>query len=105
MSLKQGRDVRGTSASEDMWMDMEFFNDPSYAKEKQKRCEIMLPYQINRELLEGSRAKIMHDMPIHHGYEIAEDMVENEKSIIYDQAENRLEAQKAIMLHLHHELK
>ena len=42
----------------------------------------------------------MHDMPIHPGYEIAEDMIEHEKSIIYDQAENRLDAQKAIMLRL-----
>ena len=36
---------------------------------------------------------------------MAEDMVECEQSIIYDQAENRLDAQKAIMLHLLHELK
>ena len=41
---------------------------------------------------------IMHDMPIHHGYEIAEDLVESPNSIIYDQAENRLDAQKAILL-------
>ena len=60
----------------------------------------MLPYQINAELLANSRAKIMHDMPIHPGYEISEDMVEADRSIIYDQAENRLEAQKAIILHL-----
>lgn len=84
----------------DTWLDMEYFNDPGYAEEKEKRCEIMMPYQVNRELLEGSRAKIMHDMPIHPDYEIAEDMIEHERSIIYDQAENRLDAQKAIMLHL-----
>ena len=89
----------------DTWLDMEFFNDPSYAEAKEKRCETMLPYQINRELMRGSSAKIMHDMPIHPGYEMAEDMVECESSIIYDQAENRLDAQKAIMLHLLHELK
>lgn len=89
----------------DTWLDMEYFNDPDYAEEKRRRCEIMLPYQINRGLLEGCRAKIMHDMPIHPGYEIAEDMIEHENSIIYDQAENRLDAQKAVMLHLLHELK
>ena len=48
----------------------------------------------------GSEARIMHDMPIHPGFEITEEMVECEQSIIYDQAENRLDAQKAIMLHL-----
>ncbi len=89
----------------DTWLDMEFFNDPAFAEEKKKRCDTMLPYQINAELMKGSKAKIMHDMPIHDGYEIADEMVESENSIIYDQAENRLEAQKAVILHLLHELK
>ena len=89
----------------DTWLDMEYFNDPGYEQVKNERCELMLPYQINAKLMQGSRAKIMHDMPIHPGYEMAEDMVECEQSIIYDQAENRLDAQKAIMLHLLQELK
>jgi ornithine carbamoyltransferase len=89
----------------DTWLDMEYFNDPGYASERDKRCEIMMPYQVNRELLEGCHAKIMHDMPIHPDYEIAEDMIEDESSIIYDQAENRLDAQKAIMLHVHRHMK
>ena len=84
----------------DTWLDMEFFNDPKYAEEKQQRCQTMLPYQVNAKLLEGSNALVMHDMPIHPGYEISEDIVESDRSIIYDQAENRLEAQKAIILHL-----
>jgi len=88
----------------DTWLDMEYFNDPSYQTEKDRRSELMLPYQINSTLMAESRAKIMHDMPIHPGYEIAEDMVESGQSIIYDQAENRLDAQKAIMLHLLHGL-
>jgi len=86
----------------DTWLNMEYYNDPSYEHKKKERCELMLPYQINAELMKNSRAKIMHDMPIHPGYEIAEDMVECGQSIIYDQAENRLDAQKAIMLHLRH---
>ena len=84
----------------DTWLDMELFNDPAYQTEKLKRSQIMMPYQINSSMLAGSKAKIMHDMPIHPGFEIAEDMVEHEQSIIYDQAENRLDAQKAIMLRL-----
>ena len=88
----------------DTWLDMEYFNDPCYASERDKRTEIMMPYQVNRELLEGCHAKIMHDMPIHPDYEIAEDMIEDESSIIYDQAENRLDAQKAIMLHVHRQM-
>ena len=84
----------------DTWLDMEYFNDPEYEQEKQRRCDLMLPYQVNAELMAGSEARIMHDMPIHPGFEITEEMVECEQSIIYDQAENRLDAQKAIMLHL-----
>ena len=83
---------------------MEYFNDPTYQKELDRRSELMIPYQINSTLMAGSPAKIMHDMPIHPGYEITEEMVECKESIIYDQAENRLDAQKAIMLHLLHGL-
>jgi len=88
----------------DTWLDMEFFNDPNYQEEKQRRIETMLPYQINNELLAGSRAKIMHDMPIHPGYEIAEDVIEDPRSLIYDQAENRINVQKAVMLYLLNEI-
>lgn len=84
----------------DTWLDMEFFNDPAFEDEKNRRIELMMPYQINEALLAGTSARVMHDMPIHAGYEIAADMVESERSIIYDQAENRLDAQKAIILQL-----
>ena len=89
----------------DTWLDMEYFNDPGYEQIKKERSDLMLPYQINETLMRGSHAKIMHDMPIHPGFEMAENMVESDQSIIYDQAENRLDAQKAIMLHLLQELK
>ena len=54
----------------DTWIDMEFFTDPKFAAEKEKRIKLMMPYQINAQLLKGSDAYIMHDMPIHRGYEI-----------------------------------
>ena len=85
----------------DTWLDMEFFADESYAEVKKKREGLMLPYQLNHELLKNSKAKVMHDMPIHPGYEISEALVDDEsRSIIYNQAENRLDAQKAILLTL-----
>ena len=84
----------------DTWIDMEYFNDPAFAEEKERRYALMLPYQLNAELLAGSGARVMHDMPMHLGYEITEDLAESERSIIYDQAENRLDAQKAILLKL-----
>lgn len=84
----------------DTWVDMEFFTDPKYEKEKEKRIKLMMPYQINADLLKFTEAFVMHDMPIHRGYEITGDAVENVKSIIYQQAENRLYAAKAILLKL-----
>ena len=82
----------------DTWIDMEFFTDPKFAEEKEKRIKLMLPYQIDAELLKGSNSYIMHDMPIHRGYEITAEAIENPKAIIYEQAENRLYSAKAILL-------
>lgn len=84
----------------DTWIDMEFFTDPKFAEEKEKRLKLMMPYQINKALLKGSNAYIMHDMPIHRGYEISADAIENPKAVIYEQAENRLYSAKAILLKL-----
>jgi ornithine carbamoyltransferase len=84
----------------DTWIDMEFFTDPKFAEEKEKRLKQMMPYQINNALLKGRNAYIMHDMPIHRGYEISVDAIENPKSVIYEQAENRLYSAKAILLRL-----
>ena len=84
----------------DTWIDMEFFTDAAFAKEKDKRIKQMMPYQINKELLKESNAYIMHDMPIHRGYEISPEAIENPKAIIYEQAENRLYSAKAILLKL-----
>jgi ornithine carbamoyltransferase len=84
----------------DTWIDMEFFADPKFAKEKERRIKLMIPYQINEELVKGSSAQIMHDMPIHRGFEISGDMVEDARSVIYEQSENRLYSAKAILLKL-----
>jgi len=84
----------------DTWVDMEFFNNPKFAAEKENRIRLMMPYQVNKELLKGSNALIMHDMPIHRGYEISDDIIESPNSIIYEQSENRLYAAKAILLKL-----
>ncbi len=84
----------------DTWIDMEFFLDPKFAAEKEKRIKLMMPYQINKELIKGSNAYIMHDMPIHRKYEISADVIENPRSVIYEQSENRLYSAKAILLKL-----
>ena len=84
----------------DTWVDMEFFTDPKFKEEKEKRVNLMMPYQINEELMKSSKAYIMHDMPIHRGYEINADIINSPKSVIYQQSENRLHTAKAVLLKL-----
>ncbi len=84
----------------DTWVDMEFFDDESFLREKQRLTQQMLPFQLNEDNLAGSDAYILHDMPIHPGFEIDEALVDSSRSLIYQQAENRLYAQQALMLHL-----
>ncbi len=86
----------------DTWINMEFINDPKFSGEKERRIKAFMPYQLNKALLDryGSKAKIMHCMPCHVGYEISRDAIDHKDSLIFDQAENRMHAQKAIMLWL-----
>ncbi|MEA2089751.1 MAG: ornithine carbamoyltransferase [Thermoproteota archaeon] len=84
----------------DTWVDMQFFLDPKYKEEKERRVKLMMPYQVNLELLKDSNALIMHDMPMHRGYEISEEAINSPNSIIYEQSENRLYSAKAILLTL-----
>ena len=84
----------------DTWVDMEFFTDPKFAAEKEKRVKMMMPYQVNMELLKDSDAYVMHDMPIHRGYEMTADAIESPRSVIYEQSENRLYSAKTILLKL-----
>lgn len=84
----------------DTWIDMEHFHEIEYQEEKQRRIQTMMPFQVCKTNLSGHTPYIMHDMPIHPGYEIEEALIESDTSVIYQQAENRMHAQKALMLHL-----
>ena len=79
---------------------MEFFTDPKFAREKERRVQTFQPYQLSRELLAGLDLKILHCLPAHHGYEIEGDLLHDERSLIFTQAENRLHSQKAVLLKL-----
>ncbi len=81
----------------DTWLDMEFFNDPAYQDRKKELMNKMMPYQLNDEFLEGSKAIVLHDMPMHVGYEISESVEMKNLDHILDQAENRRHAEKAVM--------
>ncbi|MFH0884988.1 MAG: ornithine carbamoyltransferase [Candidatus Micrarchaeota archaeon] len=86
----------------DTWVNMEYFNDPKFASEKARREKVFMPYQLNRSLLEmaGPEAFSMHDMPAHIGYEIDEYALRGPRSLAFEQAENRMWAQMALLITL-----
>jgi ornithine carbamoyltransferase len=55
---------------------------------------------LSEDLLGGTDAKVMHCLPAHRGEEITGDVLESERSLVWDQAENRLHAQKGLLVEL-----
>ncbi|MBI2092034.1 MAG: ornithine carbamoyltransferase [Deltaproteobacteria bacterium] len=85
----------------DAWIDMELYLDPKFKDEKERRLKTFMPYQLGKGLLDlNKKALIMHDLPAHRGFEIDDYAMNAGKSVIFDQAENRLHAQKAILVKL-----
>lgn len=80
----------------DVWTSM------GQEAERTKRQEAFARYQINASLLGFARsgALVMHCLPAHRGEEITDDVLDGPQSVVLDQAENRLHAQKAIILSL-----
>jgi ornithine carbamoyltransferase len=67
--------------------------------EAEARRRIFAGYQVDSELLSLARedAILMHPLPAHHGEEVAEGILDTLKSAVFDQAENRLHLQKALL--------
>jgi ornithine carbamoyltransferase len=70
--------------------------------EADTRAPVFRPYQLNTALLSHARegAVAMHCLPAHRGQEITDDVLDGPASVAYDQAENRLHVQKALLLRL-----
>jgi ornithine carbamoyltransferase len=68
--------------------------------DKAKRADIFPPYQVNTELMAKAKqyALFMHCLPAHRGEEVTDEVIDSVQSVVFDQAENRLYVQKAIML-------
>jgi len=71
-------------------------------KEAEQRIKDLRPYQVNSELirLANENAIFMHCLPAYRGFEVTAEIIDGPKSIVWDQAENRLHIQKAILLTL-----
>ncbi len=70
--------------------------------EKAERVKVFGPYQINKEMFElaKSDAIFMHCLPAYRGYEVTDEVIDSPRSVIFDEAENRLHAQKAVLVKL-----
>ena len=77
----------------DAWVSM------GQEKETDERAQIFPPYQVNAELMAEAapHAVFMHCLPAHRGLEVTDEVMDSEQSLIFEQAENRLHVQKAIL--------
>ncbi len=80
----------------DTWVSM------GQEAETARRIEVMQPFQVNADLLKAapSTAVVMHCLPAHRGQEITDEVADGPQSVIFDQAENRMHAQKAVLVKL-----
>ena len=86
--------MRGADAVyTDVWASM------GQEEEEAARAAIFAPFQVNGRLmsLADSRCLFLHCLPAHRGLEVTDDVMDSPNSIVFDQAENRLHAQKAIL--------
>jgi ornithine carbamoyltransferase len=86
--------VKGADAVyTDVWASM------GQERQARARARIFKPYQVNRALMAaaGPDALFMHCLPAHRGLEVTADVIDSPASVVFDQAENRLHTQKALL--------
>jgi ornithine carbamoyltransferase len=108
---------QGKKEAKKNWSEVNVTNDPKEAikgadviytdvwtsmgqeKEKAERIKILKPYQINSKMVKGAKEDyiFMHCLPAHRGEEVTDEVADSPNSVIFDQAENRLHTQKALM--------
>ena len=77
----------------DVWVSM------GQESEKEERLKAFQGYQVNRQLMKAAKksAIFMHCLPAHRGEEVTDDVIDSKQSVVWDEAENRLHSQKAVI--------
>lgn len=80
----------------DTWVSM------GMESEKEQRLKIFMPYQVNKQLMQKAKddAIFMHCLPAYRDYEVTQDIIDGPQSVVFEEAENRLHAQKAVLVKL-----
>ena len=96
--IQVGEDPRAAARGADV-LYTDVWTSMGQEAEASKRLGVFRPYQINADLLRLAKpdAIVLHCLPAHRGEEITDDVMEGPQSVIFDQAENRLHVQKAIL--------
>jgi ornithine carbamoyltransferase len=78
----------------DVWASM------GQESEKEARARIFAPYQVNARLFAHAKKDALYCLPAHRGEEVTDEVIDSPNSVVYDEAENRLHAQNAILIAL-----
>jgi ornithine carbamoyltransferase len=86
----------------DVWVSM------GQGRETERVRELFKPFQVNANLMGlagrglsgGARSLFMHCLPAHRGSEVTDEVIDAAESVVFDQAENRMHAQMALLVHM-----
>jgi ornithine carbamoyltransferase len=90
--------VRAVAGAQAVYTDVWTSMGQEYAAHM--RSQVFAPYRVTKDLMAAadSAAVFMHCLPAHRGQEVTDEVIDSTQSVVYDQAENRLHAQKALMI-------
>jgi len=96
--IEATNDLAGVEGADAIYADV--WASMGQEEEAEKRKKLFAPYQVNRELMDraGPETIFMHCLPAHRGEEVTDEVADLPRSVIFQQAANRLHAQKAVLL-------